>query len=204
MARSAENSSHQGLKPEERRRPTLQRAPRDDQTRAVARIDPSPPKKDAKPQTEQSSSRPESSKKGQSRQTSESRHPRYRGGSGPNAQEERSPSPERIGTFTHLRRNAVSDGIPYGDYRYLTGGRSEYECLQDAYRRRGDRSRYAGQEERARSRDVSNIEGVGRGDGAVDEVGEKKRGEVELGSGSEKGKEVGLSDLEERGAKRDG
>ena len=146
MARSAENSSHQGLKPEERLRPTLQRAARDDQPRDVAKIDPSPPpKKDAKPQTEQSSSRPESSKKGPSRQTSESRHPRYRGGSGPNAQE-RSPSPERIGTFTHLRRNAVSDGIPYGDYRYLTGGRSEYECLQDAYRqKRGDRSRYAGQ-----------------------------------------------------------
>ncbi|KAL8785564.1 MAG: hypothetical protein Q9195_008582 [Heterodermia aff. obscurata] len=181
-------SSHQRLKPEEgRSRPTLQRAARDP-IRDVAGIDPSATK-DAKSQTEHSS-RTES-KKGET----DSRHPQSRA-SVPNPS-----SSARTETFTHLRRNAVSDGIPYGDYRYLTGGLSEYECLQDAYRQKGVPFPYTGREQPGQSRNVS-TEAVWNGVCMIDDVGEKKGDEFERGSSPEKGKEVRASDVEERSVER--
>ena len=206
MVRSADPPSQRHLKPDERRRPTLQRASDDIRDAASS-------SKDAKP-----SKNPEQGKKfpevhvrsDKSCQTDSRRPPQPSTGlaSIPESQEEeRSPSPTPpLETFTHLRRNAVSDGIPYGDYRYLTGGRSEYECLQDAYRqKKADPLPYTGQERGARSRNIS-TETVWNGEsgGAVEDVDEKADGRSRVDKDLRKGWERRSSGLEEKGAKRQG
>ena len=199
MLRSAETPS-QKLKPKERRRPTLQHAR--DYIRDVARINLSSNAAKSKT-TDQDGSQPEEVQSDRSCQT-ESRHAQPPRGSIPNTQiQERSASSTPIGSFTHLRRNAVSDGIPYGDYRYLTGGRSEYECLQDAYRQKGNHFLYAGQERPAQSRNVS-TETVWNGDGAAEDFNEKADVSSSVDSDLRKAKERRSSDLEERGMKRQG
>ena len=199
MLRSAEMPS-QKLKPKERRRrPTLQRAR--DYVRDVARIDLSSDAAKSKSTTEQDRHQPDEVRSDKGRQT-DSRHSR---GSIPKIQiQERSASSTpTVGSFTHLRRNAVSDGIPYGDYRYLTGGRSEYEYLQDGDRQKGNHFQYAGQERLAQSRNVS-TETVWKGGGAAEDVIEEAGVSSSVDSDLRKVKERQSSDLEERGVMQHG
>ena len=188
--------SSQRPKPDERRRPTLLSAR--DYIRDISGTD-SSSSKDAKPKTAEQENGP--GVKTEKSHRTDSRQPQP-AGSLPNTQEGASSSTSTE-TFTHLRRNAVSDGIPYGDYRYLTGGRSEYECLEDAYRQKGDRFGYAGQEPPAQSRNVS-TETVWDGAGRFEDVDETAKENSSLDPALKKGKERRSSDLVERGAKRQG
>ena len=200
MVKKLDPSSQRRPKPDERRRPTLQSAR--DYLRDVAGTESSSSSsKDAKPKTTSQETGPGVKTEEKSRRA-DSRQPRP-AGSVPNTPEKRVSSSTLTETFTHLRRNAVSDGIPYGDYRYLTGGRSEYECLEDAHRQNEDRFRSAGQETPAQSRNVS-TETVWEGAGRFEEVDETAKGNSSLEPALKKGKERRSSDLVERGAKRQG
>lgn len=207
MVRSADPR----LKPDERRRPTLQRA--HDYILSVARTDTptSSPNNFKASKTTSQENPPEVDKSCQT--DSDSRRPPRpsRGSPVPNIRQEEKPASPAPATetFTHLRRNAVSDGIPYGDYRYLTGSRSEYECLQDANNRQQKAPpypfSYRGQERGARGRNVS-TETVWNGEsgGAVEDVDEKADGNSGVEKDLRKEKERRSSGLEEKGAKRQG